>query len=270
MRQTIDSLLSRTGDVALRRRARWILEKIKQKNPKSILDVGCGDGFYLHLLCVLFPKAKIVGIDSDKNALRSAYINIKYENVKIKYGNIYNLNFESNSFDVVLASEVLEHLQDDFKGLKEIHRVLRSDGLLLISVPHANYPILWDPINWFIEKIFKTHIKKGFFAGIWNQHERLYFKDQLTGLVKKVGFKDIELGILTHICLPFNHYLLNIFARILAARSNPLSKNPLSKFTGGRRRQQFNPFWLLFQFDKLNDIFKSDRIGVSVVASALK
>lgn len=269
MEQIIDSLLSRTGDVALRRRAKWILEKIRIKNPKSVLDVGCGDGFYLHLLAALFPKARIVGIDKDKNALRSAVINLKSQNLSIKHGDVYNLSFASNSFDIVLASEVLEHLKDDLKGLKEIYRVLRPGGLLLISVPHANYPILWDPINWFIEKIFNTHIKKGFFSGIWNQHERLYFKDQLMKLVKRIGFKDVESDILTQICLPFNHYLLNIFARILAARSNSLAKNPLSKFSGGRK-QGINPFWLLYQFDKLNDIFKSNRIGVSVVASATK
>lgn len=269
MKKTTDSLLSRTGDVALRRRASWILKKIKTKNPKSILDVGCGDGFYLHLLAALFPKAKIVGMDNDENALKSASVNLKGKNVKLKHGNIYNLSFVSNSFDTVLASEILEHLEDDSKGLKEIHRVLRPGGLLLISVPHANYPILWDPINWFIEKIFNTHIKKGFFSGIWNQHERLYFKDQLTRLVKKAGFKNVKSGTLTHICLPFNHYLLNIFARILAKRSNSLAKNTLSKFSGGRK-EGINPFWLLFQFDKLNDIFRSKRTGVSVVVSAVK
>lgn len=269
MRQKIDNLLSRTGDVALRRRARWILEKIKHKNPKSILDVGCGDGFYLHLLYELLPKAKIVGIDKDNNALKSASINLKGKSLRLKYEDIYNLSFANNSFDVVLASEVLEHLKDDFKGLKEIYRILKPGGLLLISVPHANYPILWDPINWFFERIFKTHIKKGFFSGIWSQHERLYIQDDLIKLVKKTGFRDIESNTLTRICLPFNHYLLNIFARILAARSNSLVKKSLSKFSGGKR-QQPSSYWLLFQFDKLNDIFKSDRIGVSIVASAIK
>lgn len=270
MKQTIDNLLSRTGDVALRRRAKWILEKIKIKNPKSILDVGCGDGFYLHLLCALFPKAKIIGIDNDKNALRSAAINLKGKFIKLKHADIYNLGFSDDSFDVVILSEVLEHLDDDLKGLQQVYKVLKPDGLLLITVPHHNYPFLWDPINWFLERIFKTHIKKGFFAGIWNQHERLYIQDDLIKLVKKAGFWNIESAILTHFCLPFNHYILNVFARMLAARAPSIRKNPLSKFSEGDRKQGFNPFWLLFQFDKLNDIFKSNRIGVSVVASAIK
>ena len=268
MKKTIDSLLSHTGDVALRRRAKWILEKIKSKNPKSILDVGCGDGFYLYLLCELFPKPKIVGIDKDKNALKSAAINLKDKNLKIKHGDIYNLNFSDNSFDIILASEILEHLKDDFKGLKEIYRVLRPGGLVLISVPHGNYPLLWDPINWFFERIFKTHIKKGFFAGIWNQHERLYSQDQLTKVVKKVGFKGIKSDILTHICLPFNHYLLNIFARILAGGPS-FRKTSLNKFSGNKNKS-LTPFWLLFYFDKLNDIFKSKWVGVSLVLSAIK
>ena len=120
MIQTIDDLLSHTGDIALRRRAKWMLKKIEPTNPKLILDVGCGDGFYLHLLHSLFPDAKIIGVDMDKNALKSASLNVRGKNVKLKYGDVCNLRFRDNSFDVVLASEVLEHVQDDARGLKNI------------------------------------------------------------------------------------------------------------------------------------------------------
>lgn len=270
MNHKIDNLLSHTGDMALRRRAKWILEKIYFKNPKSILDIGCGDGFYLYLLYSLFPNVKIIGVDNDKNALKSASSNLKGGSVKLKYEDIYNLSFYNNSFDVVILSEVLEHLDDDFKGLQQVYRILKSKGLLLISVPNRNYPLLWDPINWIAERIFNTHIPKGFWAGIWNQHKRLYSPHELERLLKKGGFRGIKTEVLTHICLPFNHYLLNIFARMLAVRSASLEKNPLSKFSGGGRKKLFNPFWLLFQFDKLNDIFKSNVLGISVVASATK
>lgn len=270
MTHMIDNLLSHTGDTALRRRAKWILEKIEQQNPKSILDVGCGDGFYLHLLHSLFPKAKIIGVDMDKNALKSASLNVKGKNVKLKYGDARNLKFKDSSFDTVLASEILEHLEDDSKGLKNICRVLKPGGLVLISVPHSNYPLLWDPINWFLEKIFNIHIKTGFWAGIWNQHLRLYSRQQLLQLLKKEKFENINSEVLTCICLPFNHHLLNIFARILSSRKNVLTRTSINKFTGNKDSKTSNLFKLLFLFDKLNERFKSTNTGVSVVMSAMK
>lgn len=270
MTQTIDSLLSHTGDTALRRRARWILEKIKLKKPSSILDVGCGDGFYLYLLHSLFPKAKIIGVDIDRNAIKSAIRNTKGRDVRLKYGNVCDLKFKDNSFDVVLASEVLEHLKEDKKGLKNIYRVLKPGGLVLVSVPNCSYPLFWDPVNWFLERVMHKHIKSGFWAGIWNQHMRLYSKDELKYLLKKEGFRHIEIYVLTRICLPFNHYLLNIFARILVSRPESFRRTYLNKFTGNMNKSSLSPFRFLFYFDKLNDIFKSDRTGVSLVLSAIK
>ncbi len=270
MSKQIDNLLMHTGDIALRRRAKWILEKIDSRNPKSILDVGCGDGFYLHLLSSLYPLAKVIGVDFDTNALNSARINLKGRKVILRQGDVCKLDFKDNSFDVVLASEVFEHLESDTRGIKEVYRVLKPGGLLLVSVPHSNYPLLWDPVNWLLKNLFNTHIKQGFWAGIWNQHVRLYSKDQLENLLIKGGFKEIKLDTLTHICLPFNHHLLNIFARILARGVGSLRKSDLSKFKGEKNKKKLSPFWLIFKFDKLNDFFKSRNVGVSVVASANK
>lgn len=269
MKDKIERLLLTTGDMALRRRARWLLTNLDLRPGEKVLDVGCGDGYYLHLLANLGINLKITGVDNNQEALASARRNIKRKKVKLIEGDTLKLPFRGNTFDKIIASEVLEHLPNDQVGINELHRVLKKGGKIVISVPHKNYPFLWDPINWILERFLNYHIKNGFWAGIWNQHERLYSEVALKFLLKKEGFKDIKTEILTSICLPFNHYLINIFARILADNRS-LRSTYLSKFTEKKGKSQITPFLLLFHFDKLNDIFKSDRVGVSLVLSAIK
>src|SRR3990167_3457337 len=104
-------------------------------------------------------------------------------------------------------SEVMEHLPDNIKCMKEVRRVLKKNGRLVLSVPHINYPFFWDPINWVLQRTLKIHIKSGFWAGIWNQHLRLYTDKIVNSVLKESGFKNIKTEKLTHICLPFNHHL---------------------------------------------------------------
>lgn len=238
MKKRLGELLANTGDMALKRRARRLIEKLDLRPGEKILDAGCGDGFYLHLLSNL-GKFELVGLDSEPRALKSATKNLKGRRVKLIEGNILKMPFKNNSFDKIVCSEVLEHLQDDLTSLKELKRVLRPGGVLMITVPNHNYPFLWDPINWVLEKVFKTHIKSGFWAGIWNQHLRLYYPEEIRKLIKKAGFKVGKLECLTHYCLPFNHQLLNLGARILAKGKlpttvagsvNKYSKNPEKSF----------------------------------------
>lgn len=270
MRNKINKLLSRTGDVALRRRANWVLQQVLKFNPSLMLDAGCGDGFYLHLISSLLPKVRLIGLDADPKALKSARRNIKKQ-IRLIKGSLEKLKFKDSIFDLVLVSEVLEHLDNDLIGLKEAYKVLKPGGLILITVPNINYPLMWDPVNWVLERVFNFHFESGFWAGIWNQHKRLYNPIKLKFLLKKAGFGNIDIQSLTLVCLPFNHYLLNIFARILVLRSQTFQTSSLNKFSYNQENKfQINPFWLVFAFDKLNDIFKSKKMGVSLVASAVK
>ncbi len=277
MNDKIDNLLSRTGDVALRRRARWIINNLKLKNGERILDVGCGDGFYLYLLSNLNQNLILFGVDKDKKALNSAKRNLDTEKIKlINVDLMEKLPFSDNFFDRIIMSEVMEHLPDDLKCMRDIKRVLKKDGKIYISVPHINYPFFWDPVNWILQRIFKTHIKSGFWAGIWNQHIRLYTSENLRSVLEESGFNDIKIISLTHFCLPFNHHIINFGARILAVKNAPsFFKKQVSKFSPSKREYKkqgtsFNPFWVIFKFDILNDKWKGPGSAVSLVAIAKK
>ena len=124
--------------------------------PAKILDVGCGTGEVLDFLSEL--RYEVEGIDPSEEALR--YCGNK--SLKVKSGTAEMISFDNDSFDGVLALDVLEHLADDSVGVKELCRILKPNGLAIITVPA--HPSL-----------FSIHDKK-------LHHFRRYSKKQLSEL----------------------------------------------------------------------------------------
>jgi len=113
-------------------------------NPKKILDAGCGEGFTLAKLYELKIGNELVGIDSSKIAIQTGKENFPYLNLKI--GDIYNLPYKDNSFDLVICTEVLEHLSDPQKALSDILRA--SSKYLLLTVPNEPWFLLSNFTQW--------------------------------------------------------------------------------------------------------------------------
>jgi SAM-dependent methyltransferase len=121
-RQIIQSLIER------------ICATVNKPNPR-ILDVGCGTGANLKMLAA-FGKAE--GVDISPQAVefcRQRGLD------SVRLGAAEQLPYEDDSFDVVTALDVVEHLDDDVAGLREMRRVLRSDGRILLFVPA--FMFLW-------------------------------------------------------------------------------------------------------------------------------
>lgn len=265
----LDYLLATVGDMALKRRARKVIEGLELKNGDKVLEVGCGNGYYLSLLNRVGLKLDLVGVDIDQPALIDAVRFIGDKSVKVVLADAAKLPFKSSSFDKIVMSEVIEHVDEEKPVLKEAYRVLKKRGVLTLTTCNTDYPFLWDPINWILQYVFNTHIKAGFWAGIWNQHTRLYKKEQIEKLVKSTGFNVDRSESLTGWCLPFNHYIVNLIAKLFY--SNKLPKNlakGLNKFQNNSQ-----PFFVRAGFgfinfvDKLNDLFPR-RQGVSIFIKA--
>lgn len=108
------------------------LVEIALLKPHSILDVGCGEGFTLERLHEKKIGTRLVGIDFLDLAIQIGKKERPYLDLKV--GNIYDIPFKSNAFDLVICSEVLEHIDDPEKGLSELKRVTNKH--LALSVPN--------------------------------------------------------------------------------------------------------------------------------------
>src|SRR5260221_7146467 len=121
--------------------------KLKELHPKTVLDVGCGEGFTLARLKKEKIGEKLEGIEYLDEAIKLGKIN--NPGIEIKKGTIYELPYKDNSFDLVICTEVLEHLVDPIKALEEMVRV--SKHYCLLSVPDEPFFMLAQLIrgkNW--------------------------------------------------------------------------------------------------------------------------
>ncbi len=271
IKNNLNYSLRTVGDMALKRRARRIIESLDLKDGDKILEVGCGNGYYLSLLNRLGLKLKLVGIDKDALALKDAAKFIGDRKVKLILADASKIPFANESFDKVVTSEVIEHVEDERPVLKEAYRVLKKRGILTLTTCNITYPFFWDPLNWTLQHLFNTHIQAGFWAGIWNQHTRLYEKHEIEKLIKQSGFK-IEISqALTSWCLPFNHYIVNFIAKLFY--SNKLPKNlsqGMNKFQNNKQPLLVRTgFFLINLLDSLNDLLPGDN-GVSIFIKARK
>lgn len=267
----LEKLLINVGDMSLKRRARKIIEETNPQEGEEIIDLGCGTGYYLYLLSNLLINLKLTGLEYDQRSLNEAKAMLIDKKINFVAGDMHKMPFKSKSFDKAISSEVLEHLKDDSLALQEIYRILKPGGTLVISVPSTNYPFFWDPLNWVLQHFFQMHIKTGFFSGIWNGHIRLYNLGQLKKKFEKAGFKIEIAEELTYWCLPFNHYLVNVVARLLYdVKISPKIADNLSKFKVNKKPFIFDlAFKAVNLVDKLNEYFPKLH-GVNIFIKARK
>lgn len=123
---------------------RWLWQTKKKviKNMLSgisythVLDVGCGDG---GLLEVVSRSSSYTGIDISPTQLasfRKILRKNKRKKVRLVQGDITKLPFATESFDVALMCDVLEHVLEPTKVLVEIHRVVKKGGYIIFSIPN--------------------------------------------------------------------------------------------------------------------------------------
>lgn len=109
-----------------------LMSKLGELAPASFLDAGCGEGFVTEIIARQFPGLPVTGFDFNAPSVELA--RQKNPGVTFQVASIYDLPFADGEFDVVGCFEVLEHLDDPRRALRELARVSRR--ALLLSVPH--------------------------------------------------------------------------------------------------------------------------------------
>ena len=117
----------------IRRLHQTIIKRLP-KNAELILDVGCGSGWVAkHFLA---QGKKVVSMDiSIKNSIQVLKEN-PHENHAAVVADVYHLPFKQNSFDAIIASEIMEHVYDPKLFIAKLVNVLKPGGILIITTPY--------------------------------------------------------------------------------------------------------------------------------------
>jgi ubiquinone/menaquinone biosynthesis C-methylase UbiE len=120
-------------DIASRTMAVESMKLIRGGGNPIILDVGCSSGFLVEDLIREFPQAAIIGADYLSNVVLNAARRVR--RAPFLQFDLRNCPLPADCLDGVTALNVLEHIDDDFKALQEIYRILQPGGLAHIEVP---------------------------------------------------------------------------------------------------------------------------------------
>ncbi|MDR1850292.1 MAG: class I SAM-dependent methyltransferase [Zoogloeaceae bacterium] len=104
-------------------------------HAENVYEVGCGNGYVTEFLKRQYPKAHISAMDIDGQKVAIAKTRI--EGINFSVGTIYDTMQQSDSFDLVISTEVLEHLDDPLRALKELARISRR--YILITTPNEPF-----------------------------------------------------------------------------------------------------------------------------------
>lgn len=120
--------------IFLRHMFEYEFAKNNIKKNSFVLDIGCGGGYGTHLLS---KHAKnIVGLDIDKDTISKISNRYSSENCFFKLFDGTTIPYNDETFEVIVSFHVIEHIYDDLNFISEIHRVLKKDGIFIISTPN--------------------------------------------------------------------------------------------------------------------------------------
>lgn len=109
-----------------------VVESLEGHEFKTLLDLDCGGGKMLEQLFETFPDMEACGFDYSLDRLNGAKERLEGKNVSFKFGNAQCLPYEDNQFDAVVSTSTFHHYPYPDNVLKEVHRVLKPKGILVI------------------------------------------------------------------------------------------------------------------------------------------
>ncbi|UZS00107.1 class I SAM-dependent methyltransferase [Chondrinema litorale] len=133
------------------KRLGFIIKAIESytKGDRKVLDVGCGNGLITMELGKIGYQVK--GVDISNKTIDKAIANNNLTNVTFEVADVEVLSIQDVKYDVIICSEVLEHLKEPGKMLIILKRLLKENGILIVTVPNGKGPrelFITKPMQW--------------------------------------------------------------------------------------------------------------------------
>ncbi len=200
------------------------LKRLSREHTFSLaLNLGTGEGDYDPMICQYCKK--LIACDINEQDIAYARkLNAGLSNVRYQIEDALNLSFPDNHFDLITSVDVIEHVGEPERMVEEIQRVLKPDGIALITFPSLDFPLTYDPINRILSWFGKAKIQQGAYAF---GHEYLVSKTDFKTwsgahrlrVVKEQNLSGYIVGLL-------EMYWTGIVQRIFKANATNLQKQP--------------------------------------------
>jgi SAM-dependent methyltransferase len=216
-----------------------LIRQYVELRAKRILDIGCGLGMYVSRFRQFSDDVYGVDVDPDKIAQASEWL------PNLRVAPAEELPFSSDTFDVILLNEVIEHVDDDMRTIREAYRVLAPGGHIIIYAPNRLYPFethgfyfrgrYHGPCNLPLLANWVPDFVRDYFA----PHVRIYTQQQVRDLFEGL---DVEFMVESHIFPGCDNWAERGFMGRLfrdamhAAENSPLRRFGISHFVVARKR----------------------------------
>lgn len=200
-----DNYTGKAGDYRVHffaERRERVLAALGPAEGRRVLDVGCASGDLTFALAL--AGARTIGVDLTKGMVaraearrRDAPPTLREAAARAAFlvADAERIPFPDGSFDLVTCIGVLEYVPDDAKGVRELFRVLKPGGRLVITAPHRHSPALWLELGLFrLAGLFKKREPQSF--------HRNYTAARLAGLLRDAGFTVRSTRFVSY--LPYN------------------------------------------------------------------
>lgn len=207
---------SPAGKIRWKRRVNLLTQHIKPSI--KVLEIGCGTGYFTKEIAK--NNAHLTAIDISPDLIKIAKNSVNYisNNVIFKIENAYSMSFSNQSFDCVVGSSILHHLEID-EALKEIFRILKFGGKICFTEPNMMNPQIALQKNIpYIKKILGD-----------SPDETAFFRWTLKKKLKKLGFVNIEIIPFDFLHPATPEALIKIIIKI----GNSIEKIPLLREIAG-------------------------------------
>ncbi len=178
--------------VSMGRRVRFrhVANALRAQSPRTVLDAGCGDGRFTAWLAARFPEAEVTGIDSERGLVAAAAK--RYPALELHAGEIGSGVLDGRRFDLIVCTDVLEHIADDSAAFAWFADRLEPGGRLLLHVPGSpqrHFRSISQALRREVERGEGPHLREG------------YSSDELARLATGAGLRPVTIGA-TFVSLP--------------------------------------------------------------------